>query len=539
MEEDPGRLTSIERLEAWLRTRTKVGNVERSKILLIISIVAYGVVFFTLTVLRYYAFRTRAWDLGIFTQSFWTTSNAGKFFYYTCELVVNPSGSFFGVHFSPILFLVLPFYWILQTPETLLVIQAFIMALAAVPIFKLANEYAGGRTVGLLFSTAYLIYPATQYVNLYDFHVEAFIPLFSAYALYYLTKEKWPKYFVFIFLLLMCQEQTAFITFFIGIYIAWKYRIRIISAIKKKRFSENEVIIPIITMVISLVWYSFTLWQRNTFFPVNPGAIGEFLGSPNFAILGAKDPLQIPLLIIFRPLNALQALTYDGLIKLAYLGVLFGPLAFFSFKSPSALIPTIPWFGFSLLSQTLAHHMLGHQYEAFVVSFIFAAAIFGLRKNFVGKPQHRNTAGSVKKIAVFSLAFFVFLAPFCLVQTIFFPSFTSIQIGKHERSLAEVVNMVPSSASILTVDRIFPQVSNRVDAYVVPVIWLNSTIRNIVIDFVNQTIDKVEYILLDNKTDPISTELVLSILKVKPDFNLQYPQTSRDDNTILLYRRKH
>jgi uncharacterized membrane protein len=534
MEEDPGRLTSIERLEAWLRTRTKVGNVERSKILLIISIVVYGVVFSTLTVLRYYAFRTRAWDLGIFTQSFWTTSNAGKFFYYTCELVVNPSGSFFGVHFSPILFLVLPFYWVLQTPETLLVIQAFIMALAAVPIFKLANEYAGGRTVGLLFSTAYLIYPATQYVNWYDFHVEAFIPLFSAYALYYLTKEKWPKYFLFIFLLLMCQEQTAFITFFIGIYIAWKYRSRIISAIKQKRFSGNEVTVPIVTMIISVVWYSFTLWQRNTFFPINPATMSGFLGSGNFSILGAKDPLQIPLLIIFRPLNALQALTYDGLIKLAYLGLLFGPLVLFSFKSPSALIPTIPWFGFSLLSQTLAHHMLGHQYEAFVVSFIFAAAIFGLRKDLVRKPQHRNTANSIKKIAAFSLAFFVLFAPFCLVQTIFFPNFTTIQRNGHDRALTEVINMVPSNGSILTVDHIFPQVSNRIDAYVVPVIWLNTTVQNLVIDFVNGTANKVDYILVDNQTDPVATSLVLSLLETKPQFTLV---ESRDNGEILLFRR--
>jgi len=534
MEEELGRLTSMERLEAWLRTRTRIGNVERSKILLITSVVVYGTAFSILTILRYHAFRTRAWDLGIFTQSFWTTCNAGKFFYCTAELPVNLSGSFFGAHFSPILFLVLPFYWVLQTPETLLVIQAFILALAAVPIFKLADEYAGGRTAGLLFSTAYLIYPAIGYINNYDFHVEAFIPLFSAYAIYYLTKEKWPKYFLFIFLLLICQEQTAFVTFFIGIYIAWKYRYRIVSAIKHKRFSGNELTVPIVTMIISVVWYSFTLWQRNTFFPINPATAAEFLGTPNFTILGAKDPLQIPSLIVIRPLNAVQALSYDGLIKLAYLGVLFGPLAFFSFKSPSALIPTIPWFGFSLLSQTLAHHMLGHQYEAFVVSFIFAAAIFGLRRDVVRKPQHRNSANSIKKIAVLSLAFFVLFAPFCFVQSIFFPNFTTIQINEHDRTLDDVISMVPPNASILTVDHVFPQVSNRIDAYVVPVIWLNSTISNIIVNFVNQTIDKVQYVLLDNKTDALSTKLVLSMLKVKPDFNLL---ASRDDNTILLYRR--
>jgi uncharacterized membrane protein len=533
MEEKPDKLTFIERTEAWLQRR--VGRIEGASILLIISIVAYGAVFSVLTILRFYAFKTRAWDLGIFTQSFWTTMNGGKFFYHTCELFVNPSGCFFGVHFSPILFLVLPFYWVLQMPEALLVIQAIVLALAAAPIFKLANEYAGGRTVGLLFSTAYLIYPATQYVNWYDFHVEAFIPLFSACAFYYLTKEKWPRYFLFIFLLLMCEEHTAYITFFIGIYIAWKYRLRIISAIKKRTFSESEVVVPIATMLIGLVWYLSTLWQRNTFFPTNPVAIGEFLGSGNFSLLGTNvDPLQIPLLIILRPLNALQSLGFDGLLKLAYLGVLFAPLAFFSFKAPSALIPTIPWLGFSLLSVTLAHHVVGHQYEAYVVSFIFASAIFGLRKNLVAKPRHRNGVGPLKKILVFSLVCYVLFAPFCMVQTIFFPSFTYIQIGDHERSLTEVMNLVPPSASILTQDNIFPQVSNRIDAFVVPGIFLNGGLRDIGINFVNQTINKVDYVLLDNQTDPVATSLVLLLLKTKPQFALI---ESRDNGEILLFQR--
>jgi uncharacterized membrane protein len=116
-----------------------------------------------------------------------------------------------------------------------------------------------------------------------------------------------------------------------------------------------------------------------------------------------------------------------------------------------------------------------------------------------------------------------------------FPNFISLSSGNHGRILGETINLVPSNASILTQDNLFPYISHRVDAYVVPVIFLSSGIGNLTKDFVNQTIDKVEYILLDNKTDPTSTELVLSILKVKPDFNLV---TSRDDNTILLYRRK-
>jgi uncharacterized membrane protein len=525
---------SLEELEAWLSER--FARKERSDMVLYLFIAIYALIFSFLTILRYHAFKTRAWDLGIFTQSLWTTLNTDRFLYHTCELFVNPSGSFFGVHFSPILFLVLPLYWLVTTPETLLVLQSFILALAAIPIYKLAKENAGGRVVGLVFAFTYLMYPATQFVNSYDFHVQAFLPLFFAYTIYYITKQNWLGYFSFMLLSLMVEEHAAWITFAIGVYIAWKYRTQVIPAIKRKRYAKRKlVLIPLITMLISIVWYWFTLWQRNTFFPTNPEALGEFLGSSNFSILGAKDPIEIPLLVILRPLNAIQALAYDGHIKLLYLALLFGPLAFFSFKAPSLLIPSLPWFGFSFLSQTAAHHAIGHQYDTYVVSFVFAAAIFGLGKNFLKKSTLKDISGSVKKIIVFSLIFFVIVNPLSPLITVLFPDYTSIYVGQHEQLLNEVVNMVPSNASILTQDNIFPQVSHRVDAYVVPNRFLDSGIRDLAIRFVYQTMDKVEYILLDSKTDPIATSLVLSLLRIKREFTLT---ASIDNGTILLYRRK-
>ncbi len=530
---------SLKQHEKWLTVQ--LGKMERSTIILYVSILIYGIIFSALTILRYDAFQARAWDLGIFTQSLWTTLNANKFLYHTCELFINPSGSFFGVHFSPILFFVLPFYWVATRPETLLVLQSFILPLAAVPIYKLAKEHAGGRVVGLTFAAAYLIYPATQYVNFYDFHVQSFLPLFFSFTIYYLTKENWPRYFLFILLSLSCEEHAAWATFAMGIYIAWKYRSQIASTIRGKEPQIMMLLIPVLTMTVSAAWYWFTLWQRDTFFPTNPAALSEFLGAPNFSILGAKSPMEIPFLIFLRPLNAIQALAYDGQIKLLYLLLLFGPLAFFSFRAPSALIPAIPWFGFSLLSQTQAHHVLGHQYETYVVSFIFAAATFGFAKYQRKDPPQKGISSFLKKstrisyIATASLIFFLIVSPMSPIPGFLYPDYFSISAGNHGRLLSETINLVPPNASILTQNNIFPYVSHRVDAYVVPVIFLDSGIRNLAIDFVNKTIDKVEYILVDKETDSVSTELVLSMLAVKPNFNLL---ASRDDNTILLYRRK-
>jgi uncharacterized membrane protein len=526
-------LKSFEDFEKWISE--KAGRFDRASLILVLLIFSYGVLFSGITITRFYAFKTRAWDFGIFTQSLWTTMNGGKLFYYTCELMVNPTGSFFGVHFSPILFLILPFYAVFERPETLLVLQAFILALGAVPIYRLAKEKAGGRTVGLVFSSAYLLFPAVQFVNWYDFHVQAFLPLFFACMIYYATMESWPKYFAFVLLSLMCEEHVALIVFFFGIYLAWNYRKSLVSMVRRKEHTKLVLLIPFVTIALSVVWYWFTIWQRNTFFPTNPAALNEFLGSPNFTILGATDPLQIPYLVILRPLNAIQALVYDGPLKLLYLALLFGPLALFSFKAPSVLIPTIPWFGFSLLSQTAAHHVLGQQYEGYIIAFIFAAAIFGVRKNLVKQASSTNVNGSIKKIMVASIVFFVVFSPMCPLVQILYPEHFSIQIGMHEKLLQQIINLVPGNASILTQDNLFPQVSDRIDAYVVPDRWLDSSIRQLAINFVNATMGKVDYLLIDNKTDPVATALVISLLQNKPQFELIAAQ---DNNSIFLYERK-
>lgn len=522
---------TIETLEAWLSN--KVGFVERGHFLLISFLMIYCLIFSGLTISRHYAFKTYAWDLGIFTQSLWTTLYANRLFYHTCELFINPSGCFFGVHFSPILFLILPFYRLYTSSETLLVFQTLIIALAALPIYKLAEEQLKSRLVGLTFALVYLMYPAIQWVNWCDFHVQAFLPFFFTFTIYYATKRNWFQYFVFLFLSLMCIEHVAFITFFIGLYIIWKYRQTIILEIKHSRIFASEVLVPLLTVIVSIIWYCFTLWQRDTFFPINPVTIEEFLGAPNFTILGAKSPMEIPILIFLRPLNAIRALIYNGHMKLLFLFLIFSPIAFYSFKELSALIPTIPWFMFSFMSQTLDHYALGNQYPAFITAFVFISAIFGVKK-VCQSGEDKNIKKPLKKILICSVTIFVISSPLSPFVYVLFPE-KAIFIGEHERILSNIVSKLPQNASILTQDNIFPHVSHRVNAYVVPIRHLTTSIRDLVIDFVNQTIDHVEYVLLDNKTDPVSTSLVVSLLEKKSNFVLV---DSWDNNTILLYRQK-
>ena len=104
----------------------KIWKFDITFILLCLSIFSYTVIFSLFTIYKHKTFNTYAWDLGIFNQAFWTTTKLNKIFYYTAELYFVKSGSFFGVHFSPILYLLVPFYSLYPHPETLLILQSLI-----------------------------------------------------------------------------------------------------------------------------------------------------------------------------------------------------------------------------------------------------------------------------------------------------------------------------------------------------------------------------------------------------------------------------
>ena len=102
---------------------------------LYLAIIFYVIALSAFTILKEKAFLTSGFDLGIFNQAFSTTIHQHRFFYETGDLSFNPNGNFFGVHFSPILFILLPFYAIYPSPETLLVMQTVILALGALPVY--------------------------------------------------------------------------------------------------------------------------------------------------------------------------------------------------------------------------------------------------------------------------------------------------------------------------------------------------------------------------------------------------------------------
>lgn len=506
----PPSLAKIETALAY-----KVFQIDFSSLIVATMIVLYVIFFSYFTMLRHEMFKTYAWDLGIFNQAFWTTLYHGRIFYSTPEQLINPSGVFFGIHFSPILFVILPIYAIYPTPQTLLIFQSFILALGSIPIYKLSMHVLKNRTASILFVLAYLLYPPMHGINVTDFHVQAFLPFLFLFSMYFLEKQNWKMYLVFIFLALTCEEHVAFIVLFIGLFIIYQHKTHLKIAVKSKNFKDSVFLTVVVTLLLAIFWYIMTLWVRNTFFPLNPSFISTYKASSNWSVLGAADPLLIPIYIFLYPQRAITALQYDFLVKIAYVSALFGPLAFMSFHKLRYLIPTIPWFVYSLFSNYLPYYYIYIQYTAYVIAFIFVSALHSISSS---EMIHLNTK-RLRAVLLFSLLAFLVVSPASPIVNMFY-DFGLRQLTTRETMVREILAHVPPNASIITHNNLFPHVSNRIDAYAFPIYILWSYNPSEWRIFVKETLEKVDYILIDIKADSFAARELFALLREKGDFKV-------------------
>src|SRR5256714_11419954 len=121
-----------------------------------VAAVAYAAGFSVLSILRHRAFETGRFDLGNMVQAVWSTAHGRPL------RVTDLHGdqvSRLAAHVDPILVLFAPLWWLWPSPQLLLVAQALVVALGAVPVFLLARKHLRSARAGLGFALAYLLYP--------------------------------------------------------------------------------------------------------------------------------------------------------------------------------------------------------------------------------------------------------------------------------------------------------------------------------------------------------------------------------------------
>lgn len=424
--------------------RNKASDPRVLAVLLGTAILLYVLVFSYLTVLKHEAFETTAFDLGNMDQAVWN-SLRGRFLPFTNW---GEEGTRLAYHVDPILILISPLYLLYSDPRTLLVFQTVVIALGAWPIYLLARERMGDNPAAMVFPLAYLLFPALQAANMFDFHPTTLVAGLFPYAFYFLEKRRYALFFLFAVLVMSCKEEMPLLVVMLGLYaLLMQHNWRVGTA----------------AMALGVAWFIVAVYVIIPHF--NPEGRSPYLGA--YSHLG-QGPIGIIKSAIIDPISVIRALLTRE--KLVYLRDLFLPVGFLSLLGPQVLFLSLPTLGIILLSSDPQVFTLEKfHYASPLVPVVVISAVYGaacLRERLGGR------LGMPSGKWVYVISGFVLL---CSVLYHGARGFTPLggnfslpQVTDHDRVASELVAMVPQEAIVSAQSRLNPHLSQREKIYMFP-----------------------------------------------------------------------
>lgn len=138
------------------------------------------------------------WDFGIYDSMMRNAANGNG-------LMLDYRGPF--DHFSPVMLLFVPLYWICDTQMWLVLIQAASLAFAAPLLFATAKLRFRKGVFPLLLTAMYLLNPYYSRLVLFDFHAESLFPLLFFGAFYFLGRKRMVPFFLLLVLTPLVKED--------------------------------------------------------------------------------------------------------------------------------------------------------------------------------------------------------------------------------------------------------------------------------------------------------------------------------------------
>lgn len=472
--------------------------------------IIYFLIFSFLSVKKHYNFYTHSYDLGVYGQAIYNTVLG---FPFDTSLRGH---NFNGDHQIPILFFLVPLFYIFKNAVCLLILQSCIIGLTFFPLYSFAKEKLN-ENWAIIFCFLFFLYPPLHYINLFDFHPDAFLILFLFLAYYYLDKNNFSLSFLFLMLSIYCKEQVALL----GIIFSFFYFFKL----KKKTPA-------VIVLLFSLVWLYLTLFVIAPYF--NPKG---FLYFTMYNYLGKSFSAKI-FTIIFKPYIPLKEIFV--FTKIGSLVLFLSPLFFLPLFSPAVFIFALPTLLVNHLSNDIKVSSIFFQHSAAVIPFYFISSVLAIKYLIKKFADFNNSL--LFAILIFNLAFSYYFGalPFSkqflnknytlgdfrslkFNKEVYFPD--SAQI-KHLKIIYRAINLIPQdkNISVCTQGHIFPQIMFRRFTYEFP------------------DLHNVDYVIIDKKgnTWPFAKENFYLYLRAVADLskNINYINIFNEDG-VLVFKRKY
>jgi uncharacterized membrane protein len=389
-----------------------------------------------LAVWRHDHFLSHRYDLGHMVQAVWSTAHGRPL-----EFTDGATGDQIvrlAAHVDPILVLLVPFWWVLPTPETLILVQAAALAAGVYPVVRLALKHVGSTLGAAFLGLWYLAYPWVVWNALNDVHPITFTIPLLLYSIWFLDEGRLGRFAVFAGLALMCGELVGVTVAMLGVW----YAIR-------RRQRRAGVMIA----VAGTAWTAISL--AVVIPALNDGRSSRFYD--RFESVGGS-PTGVLTTLFTNPDAILAAISSSADVR--YLVLILFPAAFLALGEPLLLAAAIPQLGVNLLSDFWSTTQPMFQYVAPILAPVIAATILGI--GHVPQRLRPIVAGAPLCAALVSL---VAIPPVPGGQEFMFGQ---AEPAERVAAMEEAVALVPTTAAVTATNRLGGQLSARRYVYLFP-----------------------------------------------------------------------
>lgn len=328
-----------------------------TKVICIILGVLFVVFLSSLTILNYLHHSAATYDFGIFSQMFHYMDKT-LIPYTTVER--DRLLSHFAVHFSPILYILLPFYKILPNPSILLFMQVLIIALGLIPLYKLCKHFKYSNKIIIALSLIYILYPSLIGGCFFYFHENKILITLLLWLFYFIEKGNFKLIALFALLVMLVKEDAAVYIGIIGLYLL---------------FSKKKNIKGLYLIIASVIYFVVVTTLMKIY--------GEGIMSgryENYIFNNEGSLITVIINIIKNPTYLFYQLL--SLEKLKFLIYMFVPMAMLpiAIKKPSNIILLFPLVLINIMTNYSYQYNIGYQYTYGSTAFLFYLVILNIKE---------------------------------------------------------------------------------------------------------------------------------------------------------------
>ena len=410
------------------------------KVCLITAVVLFvftTVYFSYYTSLRYQNFQNATFDFGIFAQMFENMATTGA---PVTTVERSYEMSHFGVHFSPVFYLLLPGYMIFRSPLYLIWSQAFCVALGIFAVYLICKKLGLSGKVTLAFEFIYAFYPCLFNGCFYDFHENKLLTTIILFLFYFIISDKTIITLCMSLLLLSVKEDAAIYLIVIALYVL----------ISRKKYIIGS-------LMLSLAVIYFIIAQKVV---ASMGEEGVMMWRLSDYFVNDEEGFFSVFKSILFDVGYLIKMMFTA-EKFPFIIWMFMPLMFtpFAQKQVSALILLLPIIPINLMQSWQYQYNIDYQYSYGVAALVIFLGITGIM----------NLKGNTKRLALLmSMIMCVVLATSTLAPKIRNNKSYEQYYGTQTEKIEELLHTIPKDKSVTAGHYIMPHLYFVKEIYSVP-----------------------------------------------------------------------